>query len=346
MIKIEILTNKQDWESVINLFDSSDFYHTYEYHNISKNENETPVIIKYSEGDVLIALPLLIRNIENSKYKDATSVYGYAGPLSNKVGGNFDNANFINNLQSLFVENRIISVFSRLNPFIPFQESVLDGIGSVNFHGQIVNIDITEALEIQRAKYNRRLKSYVNKARKQCTVKKASSDAEILAYIDVYYENMNRVNATKGYYFDKEYFYKLIDAKDFEKDILIALDNESQEIIAGAMFVKKNNIVQYHLSGVKEAFLHLNPIKLLIDEMRLLATEEEYSYFNLGGGLGAQEDSLFRFKSLFSKDFKDFKLWKYIVDQEAYKELVDENIEANHREEEHQDSNFFPAYRA
>jgi len=342
MSKIEILTEKHDWDTLISVFDSLDFYHTYEYHNISKTANENPIIIKYTEGNILIALPLLIRKIENTNYQDATSVYGYSGPLSNIDSGNFDNTNFIESLKSLFIENRIVAVFSRLNPFVPFQESVLDGLGRVNFHGQIVNIDITEPLEIQRAKYNRRLKSYVNKARKQCTVKQATTDAEILEYIEIYYENMNRVNATQGYYFDKDYFYKLIEAKDFEKDILIAIDNESETIVAGAMFVKKNAIVQYHLSGIKEAYLHLNPIKLLIDEMRIMATEQGYKYFNLGGGLGAQEDSLFRFKSLFSKEFKEFKLWKYVVNQKVYDDLVDKNTSFNDRT---LNPNFFPAYR-
>src|SRR5690606_28972886 len=99
-----------------------------------------------------------------------------------------------------------------------------------------------------------------------------------------------------------------------------------QEIIAGAMFIKKNNIVQYHLGGSNEKYLHLNPIKLLIDEARIIATHEKYSYFNLGGGKGAKEDSLFQFKSGFSKDFRPFSVWKYIVDHEVYKNLVKEKL--------------------
>jgi len=66
------------------------------------------------------------------------------------------------------------------------------------------------------------------------------------------------------------------------------------------MMVKTNNIIQYHISGTKNDHLNLSPIRLLIDEMRLRGTAENYRYFNLGGGLGNNEDELFRFKSSFS----------------------------------------------
>src|SRR5690606_7773702 len=114
----------------------------------------------------------------------------------------------------------------------------------------------------------------------------------------------------------------LINATDFNVELLIATHNETKEIIAGAIFMKRNGIVQYHLSGTREAYLQLNPIKLLIDEMRIMATKENLTFFNLGGGLGSNEDSLFRFKSGFSKDYKGFKLWNHIVNEHVYKELT------------------------
>src|SRR5690606_22735599 len=145
--------------------------------------------------------------------------------------------------------------------------------------------------------------------------------AEILRFIELYYENMHRVNATKGYFFSKDYFFNLINSKDFKTETLLAIHTETQKIISAAMFVKKNNIVQYHLSGSSEEYLHLNALKMLIDEMRVRATQENYEYYNLGGGVSGNEDSLFHFKSCFSNDYKDFKIWKYIVNQTAYQEL-------------------------
>jgi lipid II:glycine glycyltransferase (peptidoglycan interpeptide bridge formation enzyme) len=93
------------------------------------------------------------------------------------------------------------------------------------------------------------------------------------------------------------------------------------------------------LSGANHEFLKLNPIKFLIDHARVKATEEGYTYFNLGGGLGGDpNDSLFKFKSSFSDDFHDFFVWKLVVNESIYKALCNENKPSV-------DTDFFPLYR-
>jgi hypothetical protein len=345
MSQIVIVETKVEWDALVASFGHSDFYHTFDYHNISKNDDDQPVLIKYTDEDRTIVLPLLLRDIPTSSFRDATSVYGYSGPLTKNIDFQFDNSDFKNQLRSLFHEMKIIAVFSRLNPFIPLQSTVLDNLGRIDFCGKIVNIDLTKDLKTQKKCYNRRLKSYINKSRTQYTAKSATTDSDIMAFIDLYYENMSRVNAAKSYFFSREYFFELLKCTDFESEVLIAEHNVSKKIIAGAMFIKKNNIVQYHLSGASEDFLHLNPIKMLIDEMRIKATKENYRYLNLGGGVGSSEDSLFQFKSGFSKDFKEFKLWKYIVNDSVYRDLSIQNQAKSltHNTDNH--NSFFPAYR-
>ena len=85
---------------------------------------------------------------------------------------------------------------------------------------------------------------------------------------------------------------------------------------------QKNTIVQYPLSGTNERYLDLNPVKLLIDEMRIRGSQENYSCFNLGDGIGGKEDSLFYFKFVFSKDLIPFKVPKFMVNQSIYDDLV------------------------
>lgn len=343
---IKIIKKKVDWGSLINFKEDSEYYHTYDYHLLSKNENETPVLIEYTEGDKTIILPLLIRKIEGTEYFDATSVYGYSGPKAINIEDSFDNALFRKELQSLFLKNNIVSVFSRLNPFVQGQESILNGLGQISSHGRIVYIDLTKDLDQQKAGYNKRLRTYINKARRQSTVRLAESNEEIEAFIAMYYENMKRVNADESFFFKKKYFFDLLNAKEFETDLLLAIHNDSQEIIGGAMFIKKNKIVQYHLSGTKEEFLALDAIKLVIDEMRIRASNENYTYLNLGGGVGTKEDSLFYFKKGFSKDYKTFKLWKYIVNKEVYEELVLKKHQKDGSIVYEKCDEYFPCYRS
>lgn len=342
---IKIIKKKIDWGSIIDFSDDSDFYHTYDYHYLSKKDNETPILIEYTEGDKIITLPLFIRKIEGTEYFDATSVYGYAGPTTSNINDKFDNSLFKKELHSLFLQKNIISVFSRLNPFVHDQENILKGLGQIASLGKIVCIDLTKDLDQQKADYHKRLRTYINKARKQCSVRLAKSAGDIEEFIAMYYENMERVKADESYFFGKEYFYKLLNTKEFETDLLLAIHNDSQEIIGGAMFIKKNKIVQYHLSGAKEEFLALNAIKLVIDEMRIRASNENYTFLNLGGGVGTKEDSLFYFKTGFSKDYKTFKLWKYIVNEKIYEDLVLKKHPKEFANVHKSCDDYFPCYR-
>jgi len=342
---IEIFRNKIQWDAILRMVDIYDFYHTYDYHHISKKEDERPILIKYSENEKIIAIPFLLRKVPESKYQDFTSVYGYSGPLTKNIDSNFNNSQFITEISEYLNNNSIISIFSRLNPFIPFQKICLQNIGEISSLNHIVNIDVTENLENQKKSYHKRLRTHVNKARRKCYVKFADTKEEILSFIDLYYGNMERVNAKKEYFFDHEYFFQLLASKDFNARVLLAFENQSDKIIAGAMFIETNKIVQYHLSGSDESYLHLYPVKLLIDEMRIIITEEMCKFFNLGGGLGSKEDSLFHFKSSFSKDHKTFTVWKCICNIEKYNTLIIEKMNPNCDNFQKNCTSFFPCYR-
>ncbi len=339
VLNIRIIDQKNEWQNLLDQVGYYDFYHTYDYHQLSKEGDEKPILIKYEEHGNIIGLPLLLRKIFDTNYYDVTSVYGYAGPVHNGINALFDNADFSNQLIAFFVENKVVSVFSRLNPFIQYQDSILEGLGDLVGLSKVVNIDLTNEIEVQRSFFSKTTKRYINKSRKLCTVRSGRSKEDISSFMQLYYENMDRVHAKKNYYFNEQYFNQFINSADFETDILFAIHNETNEIISAAMMVKTNDIIQYHISGTRNDYLYLTPIRLLIDQMRINGTSEKYKYFNLGGGLGSSEDSLFRFKSSFSKDFKDFKVWKYIVNPKVYRQLTEELSVSD------DESGFFPIYR-
>lgn len=334
---IEVITTKEEWNLLINEVDAYDFYSTYDYHSLSGVKDEIPILIKYTENDVIIGLPLLKRKIENTEFFDLTSVYGYAGPISKNITIDFDNQFFKRELNDFFVENHIVSVFSRLNPYLPHQNVILNTIGEIKIKGDIVMIDLNEDLEIQRQHYQKRIKSHINKARRLCSVKKAESKDDIKAFIELYYENMNRVDAKRSYFFSEDYFYKFTHIDNCKIDILLATLTETNQIISGAMFVKTKDIIQYHLSGTKTEYLNTSALKLLIDDMRIEGTNENYKVLNLGGGLSSKDDSLLRFKKSFSKTLKEFSVWQCIVNEKIYNELI-ESVEIDNVD-------FFPGYR-
>ena len=334
---IEVIVDKESWDRHILDFEVSDFYHTYDYHTIAKGNTE-PQLLIYREGEVTIALPLLVRKIPNSIFCDATSVYGYPGPLHKNLPLNFDNTRFSQTLLEYFKSQNFVTIFSRLNPYITGQHKVIEGIGELEQKGVIVSIDLTKDIAQQRREFRRRLKGQLNMARRHCSIKVADNDEAYQQFVNIYRETMQRLDAKSMYFFDDYYFKTLAKSNSFETKTLLAIHNESGETIGASMFIYKDSVVHYHLSGSKKEYMSLMPTKLLIDEMRIMATEMGLSNLNLGGGLSGANDSLLQFKTSYSKKLLDFFVWKLIVRPDVYKELVNENNSIA-------DTGYFPKYR-
>tara|TARA_R110002051_G_scaffold240108_1_gene300696 strand:- start:131 stop:1144 length:1014 start_codon:yes stop_codon:yes gene_type:complete len=335
---ISMVTDIKKWQKVLSEVDTYDFYHTYEYHIIAKKQDETPLLFLYTHKRIIVALPLLRRAIKGTPYFDLTSVYGYAGPLSKNVDHDYDNDHFIKEFKEMLGVLKITTIFSRLHPYIPFQQQVLKNLGNTPVLGKVVNIDLGLPLELQKRQYSKSTRNRVNKCRRCCTVTNGSTEEDIHTFMSIYKENMDRVSASKEYYFAKKYYLDLLHSTAFKTTMLLLHHAETQESMAAALFIQTNEMVQFHLSGTRTKFLKLAPANLFLDEMRLKATEEGYRYFNLGGGLGAKEDALFSFKASFSKDHKDFRVWQYIVDQPVYNVL-------SRKKQTRSKNDYFPLYR-
>lgn len=326
------------WNEILKKSTIYDFHHSAYYHEI---DTEFSTIMLYFEGgESFIALPIVVRPIENTPYFDITSVYGYAGPIF-RFDDDLTKLDLIEYFQHRFQqyckEQNIVSVFSRLHPLID-QNQILEGLGEIVDLNKTVSIDLTIDADSQRKNYRKSLKSELNQLRKkEISIDEATTNEEIDAFIDIYYETMDRVNATKNYYFSKEYFYNFLNTDAFGAKLLVAKKDE--KVIAGAIFTFADKIMQYHLAGTTEEFIRETPMKLILDEARLLGNKTSAQSLHLGGGVGgSDDDSLFKFKSGFSKDFKQFRIWKYIANTDIYTQLVQsKNINTN--------SNFFPLYR-
>ena len=78
-----------------------------------------------------------------------------------------------------------------------------------------------------------------------------------------------------------------------------------------------------------------------LEQVRIWAKQNGFTWFHLGGGVGAAEDSLFRFKAGFAKTFRTFSVARYIHDPARYEDLVALRAGAGAPPA----PGFFPAYR-
>lgn len=346
MLKIIDISQKEQWKKYVSQCDDFDFYHTWDYHKISKdnNEGEPELIVKQGE-DYLIVFPFLKRKVTNLNGEiiayDYTSAYGYVGPIFKGKITEQHCLSFRSQFQEHCNNNNIISVFSRLHPTI-HQGFLLNKIGDVIKNSNTIQIDLKQSLEEQRKHYRKSNKSEINKLRKNSKVIWSDhKEEDIEEFIEIYEETMKRVNANERYFFSKDYYFSLFKCDDF-KTQLIFVEMEGLRI-AAALFVFSKNIIQYHLAGTRNDYMKITPMKLLLDEIRLYGTEKGYNCFHLGGGTtSSEQDPLFRFKRGFSKIQCEFNTFNYVVNEEIYYKLTEKLI-SNKRL---LDSNFFPLYRA
>jgi dTDP-4-amino-4,6-dideoxygalactose transaminase len=326
-----------------------DFYHLPQYHRVEERRLKAAALLfSYCESDYLIALPLLLRSVGETVlgWNDATSVYGYGGPVaSHKRIPESVIQNFQAALREALLERRVIAVFSRLHPLIP-QQDLLSGLGEYRTSGQTISVDLTQSLQKQREQYRSTIRGIIKKRHQQGSVV-CLNDPEkryLTEFVSIYEETMRRVNAADTYFFGEDYFNDL--ARELRSILHLFVAMVGGKAAAAGIFTICDGVVQYHLGGTRNEFLKLSPMTLLFDTVRLWANKIGAHAFHLGGGVGAKEDSLFHYKAGFSNRRHDFATWRWVVAPETYRELCERQAQSNQLQGlEPASAEYFPTYR-
>ena len=341
-----IVISNPEWDNYINSSINYDFHHTSCLHKIEVTDKEEALLFVAKAENDFIAFPLLIKPVTNTNYFDATSVYGYGGPVASRAFSDIPeelNAFFKTQFLNHCVKNNIIAVFSRLHPLIN-SGLFFNQFGVCINLNKTVAIDLSLSVREQRKEYRKSNKSEINQLKKKkgytAKIVESTDKESIKRFVTIYHETMRRVNARESYFFNFNYFNDLLANSCFNCHLIAAYKGNT--MAAGAIFPETKTIMQYHLAGTNEAYIKDTPMKLILDKARLLSNDKKLRYFHLGGGVGgSDEDSLFRFKAGFSKNFFQFSVWNLVVNEDVYNRLVNEK---GVKKEDH--PNFFPLYRA
>ncbi len=337
--QIVSVKEKALWNRYVQSCLEYDFYHTWSYHTLEKSGE--PVLFVYQHQETIVVFPLLKRYIDGTKYSDFTSVYGFSGPISNIRFEDMDTETmegFKDDFLDFLTFEQNISVFCRLHPMIN-HDILVERFGSLVNNGKTIAINLKTTLEVQRSKYRRQFRSKIRQLREQgFTLRVAENNAEVQAFVKIYRENMLRVHADSFYLFEEDYFFNMLNSDDFESSVLLLYVGE--EISCGAFVTYSNEIMQFHLAATNSTYISKAPMKLLVDEATLVGREKGMKFLHLGGGVGGNEDSLYEFKAGFSDHVLNFKTWRYVSNQEAYDQLVNDRVETQTIT-----TDFFPLYR-
>lgn len=315
-----------------------DVYQTPGWIKASKHCDEGVPLAIYVESDNQKALfPFLKRKIINSLW-DATSPYGYSGPIFSRECSSGWPEVALAAAITILRELDCVSWFIRLHPLL--NENWSSTIGVVD-HGPTVSINLMKSAEEHWRETMSGHRSDINKAKKSgVSIRQCTTPECLDAFIRIYHETMIDIGASSYYFFKKEYFKDLV--KFLSNDLLILMASENNEYIGCSMFTlnRSSKIIQYHLSGTASAFRHRQPSKLILHAAREWGRDNGFSRLHLGGGVGAQEDALFKFKRGFSADTHIFQSLRIIVNEEQYSCLCREQGVSQVAF-----SGFFPAYR-
>jgi carbamoyl-phosphate synthase large subunit len=356
MVEVLGLEQAGMWQSVLDESDAYDFYHLPGYHALEeKSPSDKAVLLVYRNGSAMAAFPLIISPLEElgnpgvppGGWYDATSVYGYPGPICNNKARSQEGffVQFGQEIVEVFKQMRIVSAFSRLNPVLE-NHALLKSIGDTVSLGPTVSIDLSRSTHEQLSMFRKDHRDGIKKARLLgMRVYRDTLWEHFDEFLALYEATMKRVHAEKHYFFTPDYFEHLREV--LGTNIHLFLAEHDGKIIGGSIFIQTGNIVQYHLSANDLSFRRASGSKLIIDEARLWAKENGARTMHLGGGVGAKEDSLFEFKSGFSSLRHQFVVWQLVVEKEIYEAMVKHHNQVLvHSGHPQKTEDFFPMYRA
>jgi hypothetical protein len=348
--------DRSAWLHVLESVEQYDFYHLPDYHILAEHRGEGKgMLFVHREEDAIAAWPFLLRDVQEVEgledvgqgYKDATSVYGYPGPLYSRRAGEIEGfiSRFHESLVSTALEMRIVSMFSRMNPLLG-NTVQLDHFGYLERRGSTVYIDLMQSDDLQFSQFRADHRRKIRRARQQgFNVYRDEALVHLEDFAGMYAETMTRVNAKKSYLFDISYFKELRAALGDRLQMFV-VEHEGK-ICTFSMFVRTGAIVQNHLSASTGDIESALGSRLVIDEARLWAKKAGATMMHLGGGFGGKEDGVFEFKSGFSKCRADFYLWKMVLLPSVYGRLtLARQGYFSTGADGRLDESFFPSYRS
>jgi hypothetical protein len=320
-----------------------DVYHLPEYGALDASEGGgTPIAAHFEDGDGgVLLLPIVLREIEGFQplagYFDAVSPYGYAGPVASGLRG----AALRRALESTWAELRrrhVVSAYLRLHPILSGGGGIWDvGAGAVKQEGVTVRIDLRESRDSLTGAFRTGHRYEIGRLEKRGFTCRQGLFESYDEFVALYRGTMARVGADARYRFSDAYFHALRETLG-ERLVLVSCHAPDGTMAAGSLFLASRRGVQYHLSGSHADFRKLAPSKGVLQAAILWAKDTGYEWFHLGGGFGAGQASLFRFKAGFSDDHIPYSSLRVFPDPARYARLTG----IDHIEEHLLDSSFPP----
>lgn len=313
------------WNHILKTFlpENRDIYFREEYVRLYETETEKAVCCVIEDGEKVMLFPFLSRTFDyqGQTLHDFETAYGYGGPIWNHADDIFKSAALQLMVEELKKQNYIAG-FVRFHPLLDNCKHF--NVGRVIEDRKTVAIDLSlDENDIWMQEIHTKNRNVIKKGEKSGLQFVVDNEFKYLDdFIRLYDATMDKLDAADFYYFKPSYY------KDFIKSLpnsFLGVVLYEERVVSAAIFMYEGEYGHYHLSGSDVSALKLSPNNFMLWQAALELKRRGVKRFHLGGGTtSSEEDSLFCFKSRFSKHTCQFCLGKLIFNQLLYEEICDD----------------------
>lgn len=210
-----------------------------------------------------------------------------------------------------------VAEFIRLHPFLD-PSIFADHVNMLQFNRHVVVADLNVSRDLRWRNYSDSTKNCIRKASRTLELHRIGAEAAE-EFGSIYELGLTRNDASSDYYFDKQFYQKLLDAPWATTWMV----TDSQGAAAVSCFLHgSGDLCHYHLAGANEKARRANAHYFLLDVALDHFSALGVRYMMLGGGRTTDNgDALLRFKSKFSPLLASYCVAGIIYDHDSYANL-------------------------
>lgn len=317
------VVDESDWDAHIASLGASDTYSCAAYHRASallEPEGTRPVLLAFTQEAGDVALPLLLRPLPDGEGWDATSAYGYGGPVGQGVP---DLAAFGAALNDWANKQGVVSTFLRLNPLlengrlVPPTAELVDVASTVEW-------DLSPGRDLRRDLHSDQRRSVRKAENAGVTISIITRPTSLESFRELYVATMLRQQAAEFFFFPKAYWQALV-ADDRALVPLLVEGRLAGRLISALLCFASDRWLHAHLSAGDDVARATGASAACYLAAAEWAQRRGLAGLHLGGGLGGDTASpLYAFKRRFdpSSPARRFQVAKLVHDRERYRQLA------------------------
>ena len=278
-----------------------------------------PTYLRFQSASACWLHSLHIADIAGTPNADASSPYGYGGPLSSS-----NDSAFLRSAWAAYVDwMRARGVVVEYLRFHPLLDNQLGYPAAVLPNREVVLVDL--AVPDLLASYAPRLRTTVNKAVRAGLVYSEAPLAKVAKAFATYYRAaMQAMGAEPFYWFEDDYFEQLAASGLARLGVCQSAGNMDAAApwLAACLLLEGRGVTEYHLAATCESGRRVGASSFALHSAALHASQRGQHQLYLGGGSNPEPDnSLLFFKAAFSSQSLAYHTGSQVFNAAAYEGL-------------------------